>query len=371
MKTYLAPISIVIMIGLASLFFTAPSNSKTPYYVTFNSEFEANIEKKDLPARSFIYAEKEPISIIFAGDTLFDWSVKTAIQTYGPDYPFKHIKDKVQEADLAVLNLETAVTTRGEKDTVQLYNFRSDPIALKGVKNAGFDIVSLANNHALDYQEVGFYDTIHYLEEHDLSYFGAGESKAEAYEALSIEHKGRTIKFLGFSRFLPSVHWYEAKDRPVIASAYQPDLVLQAIERESATADIVLVYMHWGVEGNNQPEQWQRVYAKNMIDAGANAIIGAHPHVLQGFEFYEGKPIAYSLGNFLFPDYVSGKTAQTGLLTLTIDKHDQLRMSFDPHVIQNNQIAPLSKEKQRDILQYLKNISYDVTMEDTNILPGR
>ncbi|MRG85603.1 CapA family protein [Salinibacillus xinjiangensis] len=334
----------------------------------YHISYETAIDKKYFPAHAaFQLLPQEPITLLFAGDTLFDWSVKTAVQQYGPDYPFQYVKEEVSQADLSILNLETAVTKEKEKDTVQLYNFKSDPIALKGVKNTGFDMVSLANNHAMDYQIDGFLDTLKHLEQNNLKYFGAGKNKDKAYSAQQIVLKGRTIKLLGFSRFLPAVRWYEGEG-PVIASAYQKDRVLETIKREAQDTDYLCVYIHWGVEGNNRPENWQRQYAREMIEAGADAIIGAHPHVLQGFEYYKEKPIAYSLGNFLFPDYVQGRTAETGLLTLTLDGN-VIKMSFNPYYIRANQIHPLEGQEHTRLLNYLEDISYNVEMDGMEIQP--
>lgn len=177
------------------------------------------------------YRALEPIEIIFAGDTLFDGSVRTAVRKNGPDYPFVYVKDKVMKADYAILNLETSVTNRGTKDTVQLYNFRADPVSLKGVKNAGFDMVSLANNHALDYGQTGFLDTLKHVREQGLKKIGAGMNANEAYKAETAQIKGKKIKFLAFSRFLPSTEWYAQNKRPGIASAYQEQPVIEAIKR--------------------------------------------------------------------------------------------------------------------------------------------
>ncbi|MCA1031504.1 CapA family protein [Bacillus timonensis] len=317
----------------------------------------------------FIDRPKEkPISIIFAGDALFDWSVKETIRAKGPDYPFEFVKAEVEKADYAVVNLETAVTdTANQKDTTQLYNFKSDPIALEGLVNAGFDMVSLANNHALDYQLAGFLDTIRHVENYGLEYIGAGQNEQEAYGAKRVTIKGKELKFMGFSRFMPSTTWYAGVNKPGIASAYQEEKVIEAIKRESSEGDLLFVYIHWGVEKNNQPEHWQRDYARRMIEAGADAIIGAHPHVLQGFEYINGKPVAYSLGNFLFPDYVKGKTAETGLLTLTIQE-DKIGMSFSPYTIHKDQIKKVDETERKRLLSYLEAISYGVTLQEHYIV---
>ncbi len=360
MKKYLY-FSGLLLIGILLGTFLYQSNEESTVY-SYRDHTAMKNGSIVMGKESFILSNNEPISIMFAGDTLFDWSVRDAINEHGPDYPFQYVKDSVQQADLAILNLETAVTLEEEKDPVQLYNFKSDPIALEGVKNAGFDMVSLANNHAMDYQIDGFLDTLQYLEQYGIKHVGAGRNMEEAYKAQTIEIHGKRIKILGFSRFIPAVRWYE-NDGPVIASAYQQERVLETIAAEKKDADYVLVYMHWGVEKNNQPEAWQRQFAIEMIDSGADAIIGSHPHVLQGFEYYGDNPIAYSLGNFLFPDYVTGKTAQTGLLTVIIDG-ELLELHFEPFYIQGNQIIPLNEAEKENILAYLESISFDIEMEN-------
>jgi hypothetical protein len=345
---------------LSCIFLLKHSQTVLAHHTSINEEIASSKSSEELDHSTVVQGES--ISIIFAGDTLFDWSVRDAINQYGTNFPFVYVKEEVQKADLAILNLETAVTFHTEKDTSQLYNFKSDPIALSGIKDAGFDLVTLANNHALDYQKAGLLDTFHYLEEHGLGYFGAGKNTDEAYQSVEVEIKGKKIKFLGFSRFVPAVHWYEGEG-PVVASGYQEDRVYETIKREKKGTDYLIIYIHWGVERNNQPEEWQRNYAKNMIDSGADVIIGSHPHVLQGFEYYKGKPIAYSLGNFVFPDYVSGKTAETGLLTLTIND-SELTMYFNPYFIKDNQILPLEGLEDELMYQYLQEISYNVNIED-------
>jgi poly-gamma-glutamate capsule biosynthesis protein CapA/YwtB (metallophosphatase superfamily) len=305
----------------------------------------------------------KPITLLFAGDTLFDWSVKETVRTKGADFPFVHVKKEVQGADYAVLNLETAVTTLTDKDPNQLYNFKSDPEALSGIKNTGFDLVSLGNNHALDFRVAGLLETIENLNQYELPYIGAGKDEKEAYASETVVLKGKSIKFLAFSRFMPSTAWFAGKNQPGIASAYQEDKVLAAIEKEKPDADFLFVYIHWGVEKNTIPEEWQRRLARDMIDTGADGVIGSHPHVLQGVEYYDNKPIAYSLGNFLFPDYVRGKSAETGLLKLHI-QDGETAIEFKPYYIRNDKIIRLSEQEQERILEYMEGISFDVIRED-------
>lgn len=312
-------------------------------------------------------AKQDAIRIVYAGDALMDWSVKEAIKKNGPDFPFEFVKKEVSAADYAFVNLETSVTNQTEKDTNQIYNFKSDPISLQGLKNAGFDMVSIANNHVLDFKEKGFLDTLKHLDDAGLKYVGGGRNAKEAYSAKTVEIKGQKIKFLAFSRFIPQTYWFAGNNHPGIAEAYNEKSVLPVIEREREGADYLIVYLHWGVEKNNKPEEWQRTYARKIMDAGADAIVGSHVHVLQGFEFYKGKPIAYSIGNFLFPDYVKGVNADTGLLYLTL-QNGKIAMEFRPYFIQANQIIKRDENYERKQLDYLESISYGVKVDGYKVI---
>ncbi|MGG0812314.1 CapA family protein [Paenibacillus alvei] len=331
-----------------------------------NQKYDRGGEKKSNKDTVKMSSSQDAIRIIFAGDALMDWSVKETIRKKGPDYPFEYVKDEVSSADYAVVNLETAITHHTEKDTNQLYNFKSDPESLQGLKNAGFNLVTIANNHTLDFKQKGFLDTLKYLEKYDIPYIGGGRNKEEAYRAHTVKMKGKTIKFLAFSRFIPQTYWFAGKDRPGIAEAYNKSSVLPVIKKEREDCDYLLVYLHWGVEKNLRPEPWQRNYAREMIDAGADAIIGSHVHVLQGFEFYKGKPIAYSIGNFLFPDYVRGDKADTGLLNLTLDQGN-IEMSFTPYFIYKDQIIKKGEAYDKKQLKYLESISIGVKIDGKQV----
>lgn len=310
--------------------------------------------------------EHVPIQLLFAGDAMMDWSVKQAIRKNGPDYPFRYVRKEVSAADLAIVNLETAVTKHDVKDTNQIYNFKSDPISLKGIKNAGFDLVTIANNHVLDYKQQGFMDTLQHLENTGLRYVGGGRNAKEAYAALIFDIKGQKIKILAFSRFIPTGDWFAKSNKPGVAEAYNEESVLPVIQRERVGADYLLVYMHWGVEKKHKPEAWQREYAHKIIDAGADAIIGSHVHVLQGFEFYKDRPIAYSIGNFLFPDYVKAEKADTGLLNVTLES-GKVKMAFKPYLIKNNQIIKQNQAYEEKQLKFIETISFDVAVDGYSI----
>ncbi|WP_217592859.1 CapA family protein [Cohnella sp. GbtcB17] len=307
--------------------------------------------------------QTKPIEMVFAGDTMMDGSVKDAIRRHGADYPFTQIKAEVSAADYAVLNLETSVTEAADKDRNQRFNFKSEAGSLDGIKHAGFDMVSLGNNHVLDYKEKGLRDTLKNVEKAGLRHVGAGLDEEEAYRFETVRLNGATVKIGAVTRFMPTTAWKATDKKPGVASAYEPEKILKAIRAASKEADYVLVFIHWGVENTTSPQPWQRKLAADMLDAGASAVVGSHPHVLQGFEFHKGKPIAYSIGNFLFPDYVKGKKADTGLLKLTLDK-GQVGISFRPLSIRNNRIVKRDAAYETAQLEYLEDLSYRVELHD-------
>jgi poly-gamma-glutamate capsule biosynthesis protein CapA/YwtB (metallophosphatase superfamily) len=337
---------------LSLLIFQSPAESNT---FLFQEEFS-----------EFMEVDPE-ISIIFAGDTMMDLSVKERIRKHGADYPFHFVKKQVIAADYAVLNLETAVTTSNDKFP-KIYNYKADPEALAGVKNAGFDLVTLANNHAMDFHEEGLLDTMKHVKDYGLDYVGAGANAEEAYSAHIVNIKGKKIAFLSFSHVLPSVAWYASPNKPGLASGYQLDRMKFIVEEEKSKSDFVFVNIHWGKMNTNKPVYYQKSYARALIDVGADGVIGHHPHWLQGIEYYNERPIAYSLGNFLFYNYVKGRTAETGLFTVTIEQNN-IKTSFHPYYIENDQITKLSTNKEQQLLNYLESISTNITIEGFDIIP--
>ncbi|CAM3932285.1 CapA family protein [Alkalicoccus chagannorensis] len=322
---------------------------------------------EDTAAAERLSQPDEPIDITFAGDIIYEWSLEETAAVQGPYYPFEDISSTIQEADYAIANLETAVT-EGGTPYPKTYNFRMPPSYLQALEEAGFDFVSIANNHTMDYGEDGLLDTVAALDASALDFAGAGENKEAAYAPHTVDIDGTSIAVLAFSEVLPAVDWYARDDKPGIASGYQHDRTAEIIEDTSTVHDYTLVYMHWGNEGEHVPEQAARDYARLMADAGADAIVGAHPHVLQGFEYIDGTPVAYSLGNFLFPDYVDGPTAETGLLQLQLDD-GEVAMRFEPWWIEDDRIIDRGSDYQQQVMQFLEANSYNTTFDGFDILP--
>ncbi|MBS4199375.1 CapA family protein [Bacillus sp. FJAT-49732] len=309
------------------------------------------------------------INIIFAGDTMFDWDLRPILEKNGYDYPFVYVKDKVQRADYAFVNAETVFTDKTEKDPSQLFWIKSDPRGLQALNKTGFDMLNLGNNHTLDYLRPGLNDTLQYVEQYGFDYIGAGRNEEEAYASKEIEIKGKKFRFFSFVHFLPDVNWIAKNDRSGIPNGYDLELIKKTILEQKGDSDYTIVYFHWGKEKQNIPVDYQYEYVKELQKTGVDLIIGSHPHWLQGFQYYNGMPVAYSLGNFLFPPYVKNESAQTGLLKVTF-KGDQIKMNFDPYIISKGQIIPVENAERDQFLRYLQSISFDVEISNTgDIIP--
>lgn len=244
-------------------------------------------------------AAEEQISLVAAGDILLDGFVGEQISRYGVNFPFAKVAPVLQKADIAFANLETPVSVRG-KAADKTFAFRSKPAALAGLGYAGIDGVTLANNHILDYGQQAMLDTLIHLDRNKIGHTGAGSDLDEAFKPYVKTVKNKRIAVLGASRVLSGPSWYAGKDSPGAASAYTAEPLLSAIKKSAKENDYTVVYIHWNEEFKDYPENYARTLAKQMIDSGADIILGAHSHCLMGIEYYKHKPIYYSLGNFVF-----------------------------------------------------------------------
>ncbi|MCJ8006555.1 CapA family protein [Lederbergia wuyishanensis] len=342
---------------------TLAENTKKNTHIPKKAK-EQEVENKNSAPKPEARKIDPEIKIVFAGDTMFDWDLRPILEVNGYDYPFVYIKDKVQKADYAFVNAETVFTNKTDKDPSQLFWIKSDPRGLQALKNTGFDILNLGNNHTLDYLRPGLNDTLQFVEQFGFDYIGAGRNEEEAYASKEIVIKGKKFRFFSFVRFLPDVNWIANKDRSGIPTGYDLELVKKTILEQKGDADYTVVYFHWGKEKHNIPDDYQYEYVKELQKIGVDLIVGSHPHWLQGFQYYNGMPVAYSLGNFLFPPYVKNESAQTGLLNVTF-KGDQISMNFDPYILSKGQIIPVEDAHRDQFFRYLQSISFDVEITST------
>jgi gamma-polyglutamate biosynthesis protein CapA len=240
------------------------------------------------------------VSFCAAGDIMLDRGVKRYMQNKGGVYPFRDITGFIKRHELSFCNLEGPVSTRGKKRP-KAYSFRFDPELLDGLKNTGFNMFSLANNHILDYGGSALMDTIDFMEGQDYLYAGAGKNRQEASAARYREINGLKFAFIANVDF-GMAGWQDSAGDAVPQAFDRRDLaeITAEIEKAKKLADFVIVSFHWGEEYQNYPNKRQKNIAHACIDSGADLVIGHHPHVMQGVEKYKGKLIFYSIGNFIF-----------------------------------------------------------------------
>ena len=258
----------------------------------------------------------EPLTLIFAGDIMLDDGPGRVIAAGGdPLAPFAPI---LEAADYRIGNLECAVADGGAAQASKIWSFRAKPQTLKVLKGR-FDALSLANNHSGDFGQAAFVETLHHLDAAGIARFGGGRDLAEAHRPLWIDKKGLRIAVLGYNEYKPR-RFEAGPQTPGIAWSEDEQVIADIRAAKAAGADHVIPFMHWGWERNTQPDERQKTFARRMIDEGASLVVGSHPHVTQGAEIYRGKPIVYSLGNFVFDgfDYENGRRGW--LLRLRIDR---------------------------------------------------
>ena len=232
------------------------------------------------------------------GDIMLAGSGTPVYARLGYDYPFAATRKHLQRGDLVIGNLEAPITNRGEEFHEKQFRFQADPAAATALREAGFSVLTLANNHMLDYGAAGLQDTINFLDRCGILHTGAGKDLRAARQAAAITVKGKRLAFLSYSLTFPK-EFYATGSRPGTAPGY-PSFFTDDIAKARQTADYVIVSFHWGTERAEHPHSRQVAAAHQAIDAGADVVLGHHPHVLQGIERYKGGVIMYSLGNFAF-----------------------------------------------------------------------
>ncbi len=259
----------------------------------------------------------EPVvSMVFAGDIMLEGGPDRAIRR-GLD-PFAGVAHLFKGADVRLGNLECVVATVGSVEPEKPNVFRVHPRGLKYVQRH-FDAVGLANNHSGDYGPQAFAQMLGLLKKAGLGYYGGGHNLKEAHTPLILERQGLRIALLGYDEFQPR-NFEADHDRPGVAWSEDEQVVRDIADaRRVWKADVVIPVMHWGWEEPIANER-QRQLARLMIDAGADAVIGGHPHQLQDTEHYKGKPIFYSLGNFVFEGFPDKVNNLGWVVRLTIDR---------------------------------------------------
>lgn len=297
------------------------------------------------------------VKLSFAGDIIFSGKAGALLEQKGYDYSYSALDGMFKKDDLTVVNLETPITTRGVGAKNKQFVFKGPPKALDALKAAGVDAVNLANNHTLDQGEEGLLDTLKHLNERGIPHVGAGRNSQEAYAAQYFERNGIKIALLGVTRVMPVIEWKAEAGKPGLASVYDSAQALKAIAAAKQKADVVVVVVHWGRERMEQYDKTQQALGHSFIDAGADLVMGGHPHVLQGIEPYKGKWIAYSTGNFIFTRGSIPATWETAVFQAECSKQGQCALKLKPMDAELAQPVPMNEADGQLLLHRIQSIS--------------
>lgn len=283
----------------------------------------------------------------------------------------------MRKMDLMWINNEFVYSDRGEPLEGKAWTFKGSPANVKYLNDLGIDIVGLANNHVFDYGEEAFMDTLETLEGANIPYVGAGRNLAAATGPVYLKTNGFTIAYVNACSAEYTIYTPEATEtEPGILWSYDRTRFLEAIREAAEHADYVVALPHWGTEHTTMLIDEQLVGARELIDAGADAVVGAHTHVMQGIEYYNGKPILYSLGNFWFDDYdidtlvaelrISGNGTKASGATLD---NAQVELVIHPGTQSGIYTSYADTPEERDrLFRYIESISIGIEIDENGIV---
>lgn len=306
----------------------------------------------------------EDFSMFFTGDVMLQYCKGIYADKGINGLITEYIQQEMVSADMTVINNEFPFSTRGEKAPDKQYTFRVEPSYVNALLDMGVDVASLANNHALDFGPDALLDTFTTLDEAKIPYVGAGATKERAEEAIFVEAGGRKVGVLSASRVIPVVEWNIENCQPGLFCTYDSTRLVQRIKEIESQCDYVVVFVHWGLEKKTYPEEYQRNLAKQYIDAGADLVVGNHSHVPQGIEYYNGVPIVYCLGNYIFNPNMMDTYAlkvvwnvegDTSLQVIPVDTRDYLT-------------GELKGDEAQAFYDYLEGISFGVKIDENGIV---
>lgn len=310
-------------------------------------------------------ADFNQATILIGGDILLSQYVLNAYdQAGGIDGVLdEHYRSAIERADLFLANQEFPFSNRGTAAPDKEFTFRLPPERVSIFQEMGLDIVSLANNHALDYGREALTDTIETLDGAGISHLGAGENLDEAKAPVIRDINGIRIGFIGATRVIPAADWAATNLGSGMLATYDPAVLLEEIRSLRQHCDYLIVYVHWGIERAEKPQEYQRELGQLYLDAGADLVVGSHPHVLQGIEYYHDKPVVYSLGNFIFGSSIP----KTTLLQVDIRKDEDefvSAISLIPGTSAAGYTRALTDEQAlNQFYQYLESISFGAVFD--------
>lgn len=302
-------------------------------------------------------------NIVFTGDVELSEYVQANYDSQGiAGVASADIQSILNDATFTMINNEFCYSERGQQAPDKQYTFRVNPTYVTILNDLGVDIAGLANNHVLDFGHDALTDTFTTLTDAGIEYTGAGNSLEEASKLIiKTDDKGRTYGFLAASHVIPVGSWNVLNSQPGEFCFYDETDLLNAITAADSQVDYLFVMVHWGVEHTTELEDYQVNDGHKMIDAGADAVIGMHSHCLQPIEFYNGKPIFYSLGNFIFNQTI--KSGGGGAVQFSIDENDAISYRIIP-ISASNAVTEIDAAG----YSYVESISSNVAVDDSGYI---
>jgi poly-gamma-glutamate capsule biosynthesis protein CapA/YwtB (metallophosphatase superfamily) len=282
-----------------------------------------------------------PVRLAAVGDVMFSESVARGIAEHGAGYPWSAAGPLLRGADVATANLETAISTRGRPEPKE-FTFRGAPEALAGMRRVGgIEVVSVANNHAVDYGREAFLDTLRHTRAAGITPVGGGATEAQARKPVFVERGGLRIAFLAYSDVNPA-GFPAGPSTPGVARAVYEHIVAD-VRAARKQAHVVVCWFHWGVELRAEPTWEQQRFAAAALEGGAHVVLGAHPHVLGPVAVpRRGSLVAWSLGNFVFPSFRE-QTVRTGVLVVRLDATGVRGYDLVPYRINGFRPEPVAR----------------------------
>lgn len=295
-------------------------------------------------------ADMRPVVLAFGGDVHFEGALESKLATSAARM-LAPIEPVFRRADLAVVNLETAVTNGGAAAS-KLFTFRAPAPAFAALRGGGVDVASMANNHGLDYGVDGLRDSLAAANRYDFPVVGIGLNAKQAYRPYRRTINGQRVAVIGATQVLDDhliSAWTAGPGKPGLASAKDVPRLLQEVRAARRTSDTVVVYLHWGVELEQCPSTDQRALAKALVAAGADVVVGGHAHRLQGAGRLGQALVGYGLGNFVWYG-TSELSTRTGVLLVTVDGRRVVGYRWVPARIVDGVPRPLSgAERRREV----------------------
>ncbi len=337
-----------------------------------NHKYADVLNDPDYMAENNIYAKdaNDPaqVSIAFAGDILFDTNYAIMGRVMQSDAGIAEgiapeLMEEMQGADIMVLNNEFPYSDRGTPIPEKQFTFRAKPQTISYLGEMGVDLVSLANNHAYDYGEAALLDTMDLLKEAGITYMGAGRDLQEARRPVYYIINNMKIAFIAATQIerLDNPDTKGATDTSAgVFRCWNGDNLLETVSEAKQKSDFVIVFLHWGTENSETIDWAQEKQAPEVVSAGADLVIGAHPHCLQQISMVDGVPVVYSLGNFWF----NSKTVDTGIIKAVIDENGLQSLQFIPCLQSGCRTAIAQGEEKTRILNYMRNLPGSAQMDE-------